>query len=112
METDLRPRKITVLGIEIDVIYTTTLDEDLQGQYDPERLEIEIRDGLCAENTRLILWHELCHVVESLGDIRISETGICLYSTAFIQMMRDNPCLAWWSFGSPVQEKIEPPPLG
>ncbi len=99
-DEELRPRRVRVLGIDIEVIYDSDLDEELLGCFCPERLEIRIRDGLNAENTRLVLWHELCHVVESLGEVKISEAGICLMSTGFIQMMKDNPALAWWSFGA------------
>ena len=98
---DLRPTRVSVLGIEVKVFYSEDIPDDLLGFYDPEKLEVHVRDGLPAENTRLILWHELCHVVESLGEIKISEAGICVMSTGFIQMMKDNPDLAWWSFGAP-----------
>ena len=106
MEPSGRPTSVNVLGIEIEIEYTHTLDEDLHGQYDPDALKIEIRDGLNAENTRLILWHEITHVVESLGALRITETGICLFSTAFIQIMKANPSLAWWSFGVPLRKDV------
>jgi hypothetical protein len=99
-EQELRPTTVRVLGIDIQIKYDATIDPELLGSYCPEKLEISIRDGLSAENTRLILWHELCHVIESLGEVKISEAGICLMSTGFIQMMRDNPALAWWSFGA------------
>jgi hypothetical protein len=98
---ELRPTSVRVLGIDISVVYDPDLDEDLLGCFCAERLEVRVRDGLNPENTRLILWHELCHVVESLGEIKISEAGICLMSMGFIQMMKDNPALAWWSFGTP-----------
>lgn len=97
---ELRPTSVSVLGIEVKINYSKDLSDELLGYYDSETLEVWVRDGLNAENTRLILWHELCHVVESLGDIKISESGICLMSTGFIQMMKDNPTLASWSFGS------------
>ena len=100
-EEDLRPQSVRVLGIDISVKYDPEIDEELLGCFSPEELEITIKDGMNEENTRLILWHELCHVVECLGEVKISEAGICLMSTGFVQMMKDNPSLAWWSFGRP-----------
>lgn len=101
VKEELRPTKVRVLGIDIAVIYDPEIDAELLGCFCPEKLEIRIREGLPIENTRLILWHELCHVVESLAEIKISESGICMFSTAFIQMIKDNPHLAWWSFNIP-----------
>ena len=102
-DKSLRPSSIKVLGIKIKVVYDPDIDSELLGYFCPEKLEIGIKEGLSAENTRLILWHETCHAVESLAEIKISEAGICVFSTAFIQIMRDNPDLAWWSFGTEQQ---------
>jgi|10_taG_2_1085330.scaffolds.fasta_scaffold08060_6 hypothetical protein len=98
-ETDFRPTSVRVLGIDIKVVYSKDLDPELHGQYDPDTLTIEVSDGLNAENTRLVLWHELVHVIESLGSLTVSETAVCLFSTGFIQILKDNPTLAFWSFG-------------
>lgn len=95
----LRPSSVRVLGIEIKIRYVDEVGEDCMGSFCPEQLEILIQDNLPAENQRLVLWHEICHVIEVLGEIKISEAGICLYSTAWIQIMRDNRELATWSFG-------------
>lgn len=103
---ELRPERVRVLGIDIEVRYVDEL-EDCLGSFDATELEIQVLDGLSAENTRLVLWHELTHVVEVLLELKVSEGAICAFSTGFIQMMRDNPILAAWSFGAP---RLTPPP--
>ena len=95
---EIRPTSVRVLGLVVDIEYVSEL-EDCLGTFDPTALKIQVLDGLPAENTLLVLWHELCHVVESLLEVKISEAGICAFSTGFIQIMRDNPELAAWSFG-------------
>ena len=100
------PKYVSVLGIKIKVIVSKDVPDELLGYYDTEKLEVWVRAGLPYENTRLVLWHELCHVVESLAEIKISEAGICCMSTGFIQMVKDNPELAWWSFGVPPIKEI------
>ena len=96
----VRPKSVNVLGVDIPILYDANIDSELLGYFCPEKLEIGVKDGLSVENTRLILWHEICHAVECLAEIKISESGICVFSTAFIQLMRHNPDLAWWSFGT------------
>jgi hypothetical protein len=105
---EVRPQLVRVFGVDVAVRYVEEL-EDRLGLFDATKLEIQVLDGLNAENTRLVLWHELTHVVEVLLEIKVSEAGICGFSTGFIQIMRDNPILASWSFGVPERTPPHPP---
>jgi len=87
------------MNIRVEYVDKEIIGDDLQGIYDPDQLLIQIKEGMNADNTRLVLWHELCHVIESLAALSISESGICIFSTGFIQIMTDNRELARWSFG-------------
>tara|TARA_R110002012_G_scaffold39644_1_gene109562 strand:- start:1449 stop:1748 length:300 start_codon:yes stop_codon:yes gene_type:complete len=96
---DVRPNIIKVLGQVIRVNYCQL--PDCQGDYDPCTQTIRVDETLGANLQRLVIWHELTHVLEDLFSIELSETDVCALSTGFVQIMLDNKDLAEWSFGSP-----------
>ena len=101
---EVRPLSVTVFGQQIQIIYTNDLP-DAHGEYDPNSQIIKIDDNLSSSLARLVIFHELLHVVEDLCDLRLSESYICILSTAIIQMIVDNNDLSNWAFGVPIKEK-------
>jgi len=98
--SNIRPTSVRVLGIDIRIEYVDKdiIGDDLQGTYDPDQLLIQVKEGMDPGNTRLVIWHEICHIIESLASISMTESAICIYSTGFIQIMLDNEDFAKWSF--------------
>tara|TARA_R110002012_G_scaffold69002_1_gene178851 strand:- start:1404 stop:1706 length:303 start_codon:yes stop_codon:yes gene_type:complete len=98
---DVRPNSIKVLGQVIRVNYCQL--PDCQGEYDPCEQLIKVDETLCPNLQRLVIWHELTHVIEDLFSIELSETDVCAISTGFVQIMLENKELVDWSFGSVVK---------
>ena len=99
----VEPEIVRVLGHDIHIEYVDLSDEDLHGDYDPNTHRIRIDKSLTPTLKRLVIFHELTHVVEDLFAIELTETDVCIISTAFVAMLADNKELGNWAFGFPVK---------
>tara|TARA_A100001201_G_C4091093_1_gene202089 strand:- start:1419 stop:1748 length:330 start_codon:yes stop_codon:yes gene_type:complete len=99
------PSVIRVLGHNIKVQYENLEDEELHGDYDPNTHTIRIDKNLLKspDVLRLVIFHELTHVLESYFSIELTETQVCALSTAFIAIIVDNKELSEWAFGFPIK---------
>ena len=100
------PSVIRVLGHNIKLNYTDLESEELHGDYDPNTHTIRIDKNLInhPDVLRLVIFHELTHVIESYFSIELSESQVCAISTAFIAIIVDNKELSEWAFGFPNKD--------
>jgi hypothetical protein len=89
----VRPVRLKILGKPFEVCYVTgnePLSEKLNGDCDPDKQRILIRDGQPLESSQDTLLHELIHAVDEAVDAKLRETQVKRLATGLLAVLKDN----------------------
>lgn len=95
-----RPKHIDVLGRRVSIVdgipeYHENRENTL-GLWEVFHNRISLRENLPPDQERATLVHELCHDIEQVCGICVSEQDIASFSSVLFAVMRANPGLVSW----------------
>lgn len=99
MPKSKRPSVLNVSGRKIRVIYRIPDDYDaglIMGLHFALENEIRINPDMALDQQKTTMIHELCHDLELITGITVSEQDIASFSSALFHALRGNPRLVSW----------------